>query len=241
MTGNLERKKLGIQLEPPALLLLYAEGGLHKKRVMPIRDLSREADCHQLAIRMAARHQAHLGPLNIIRIEKMIRIVQEHLRGVAVSESLIKLRDEFCINPAEDLNKLSDRELRRRKAIMDLSFQKNRLDRDHPDFVYDKEINFIGPKKATDWDSSESQQNSGESTPVNSPIRQPKPLLPADRKGLFGLEEEDEVQQQPPVQPAGGTSTPTTSSKQQQYKEEEEGERSLSCGEPVGDTDSDFW
>ena len=74
-------------------------------------------------------------------------IVQEHLRGVSVSESLVILQQEFQINPAEDLNKLSDKELKHRKAIMDLSFEKNRLDRDHPYFVYDKEVEFSGKRK----------------------------------------------------------------------------------------------
>jgi hypothetical protein len=61
-----------------------------------------------------------------------------------VSAALAKLNQEFRINPAEDLNKLSDKELRHRKAIMDLSFEKNRLDKDHPDFVYDKQVDFAG-------------------------------------------------------------------------------------------------
>jgi centrosomal protein CEP19 len=66
------------------------------------------------------------------------------MRGVPVPESLAKLHHEFQIDPAEDLNKLSDKELKHRKAIMDLSFEKNRLDRDHPDFVYDKQVDFTG-------------------------------------------------------------------------------------------------
>jgi hypothetical protein len=37
MERKLERKKLGVQLDPPALLLLYAEAGTNKKRIMPIR------------------------------------------------------------------------------------------------------------------------------------------------------------------------------------------------------------
>jgi hypothetical protein len=67
---------------------------------------------------------------------------------VPVSESLVKLQNEFQIDPVEDLNKLSDKELKHRKAIMDLSFEKNRLDRDHPDFVYDKQVDFTGE---LDW------------------------------------------------------------------------------------------
>ena len=63
---------------------------------------------------------------------------------MSVSASLEKLRQDFQINPAEDLNKLSDKELKHRKAIMDLSFEKNRLDQNHPDFVYDKQVDFTG-------------------------------------------------------------------------------------------------
>ncbi len=36
------------------------------------------------------------------------------------------------------LLRLNDKELKRRKAIMDLNFKKNNIDKDHPDFVYDK-------------------------------------------------------------------------------------------------------
>ncbi len=67
-----------------------------------------------------------------------------------MSAALAKLKQEFRINPAEDLNKLSDKELRHRKAIMDLSFEKNRLDKDHPDFVYDKQVDFSG-KLRSNW------------------------------------------------------------------------------------------
>lgn len=244
----MQRKKLGVQLEPPALLLLYKESGLNKKRTMPIRELNPDSDCLQLANRLAARHQAHIGPINIVRLEKMIRIAQEHLRGVSVSASLANLRHEFEINPAEDLNKLSDRELAHRKAIMDLSFQKNRLERDHPDFVYDKQVDFAGTKKATDWDSSDSQNNSEESTPVNSPIRASQPLLSAARKGLFGLDEADQVEEQDNTSAtvlagqAGSSSTAPAPQLCRQEDEANKSDRSVSCGEPGGgDTDSDFW
>ena len=64
-----------------------------------------------------------------------------------------------------------------------------------------------------------------------------QPLLPAARKGLFGLEEEADVVA-PPADPqpvgsgiSGGPCPP----------EEAKSEPSVSCGEPGGDTDSDFW
>ena len=62
-------------------------------------------------------------------------------------------------------------------------------------------------------------------------------MLPAARKGLFGLEEEADVVA-PPADPqpvgsgiSGGPCPP----------EEAKSEPSVSCGEPGGDTDSDFW
>ncbi len=46
----------------------------------------------------------------------------------------------FSINFDEDMNKLSDRELKRRKELMDLNFERNRVKVGDPDFVYDKQV-----------------------------------------------------------------------------------------------------
>ena len=40
---------------------------------------------------------------------------------------------------------------------MDLNFKKNNIDKDHPDFVYDKEVDFSGEKKTSGWDSETSE------------------------------------------------------------------------------------
>ena len=40
---------------------------------------------------------------------------------------------------------------------MDLNFKKNNIDKDHPDFVYDKEVDFSGEKKTSGWDSESSE------------------------------------------------------------------------------------
>ena len=62
------------------------------------------------------------------------------MKGKSVSEALQAIKMEFSINPEEDMNKLSDRELKRRKELMDFNFQKNQVKAGDPDFVYDKQV-----------------------------------------------------------------------------------------------------
>ena len=51
-----------------------------------------------------------------------------------------KTDSEFTVDPAEDMNALSDRDLKRRKELMDLAFEKNRVKVGDPQFVYDKQV-----------------------------------------------------------------------------------------------------
>ena len=69
---------------------------------------------------------------------------------------------ELQIDPDQDLNKLGDKDLKRQKQIMDLTFDKNSIGKDHPDFIYDKQVQFqpsSGIK--TDWDDDSSEERSG--------------------------------------------------------------------------------
>jgi len=161
---GLQPKKLGILFSPPTLILLYKTQSNCKKLSMPIRELSVTSDCSVLASRLQARHKKQLSSVNIIAIEKMIRLIQEVIKGHDKSAALEIVSKEYLLNPDEDLNRLNDKELKRRKAIMDLNFKKNNIDKDHPDFVYDKEVDFSGEKKTSGWDS-ETSDDEGDSTP----------------------------------------------------------------------------
>ena len=55
----------------------------------------------------------------------------------------------------EDLNKLDDYELDKRKAAMDEDFEKNRLRPGDADYVYDKEVEFNGGKIESGWDDED--------------------------------------------------------------------------------------
>lgn len=55
----------------------------------------------------------------------------------------------------EDLNKLDDYELDKRKADMDKDFEKNRLRPGDDGFVYDKEVDFTAGKMESGWDDED--------------------------------------------------------------------------------------
>ena len=58
-------------------------------------------------------------------------------------------------NEEEDLNKLDDYELDKRKADMDKEFEKNRVRPGDEDFVYDKEVDFDAGKIESGWDEDD--------------------------------------------------------------------------------------
>lgn len=55
----------------------------------------------------------------------------------------------------EDLNKLDNYELDKRKAAMDEDFEKNRLRPGDADYVYDKEVEFNEGKIESGWDDED--------------------------------------------------------------------------------------
>ena len=80
-------------------------------------------------------------------------IIQDKMNGLSLDASLIKNKDMDTINPEEDLNKIDEDALKRKKAIMDEAFEKNRKKLGDPDFEYDVEVDFEGAIESCDWDS----------------------------------------------------------------------------------------
>ena len=138
---SIELLKLGVRFSPPTLVLLYKnEKARTRQRSMPIRDLTKESDCYNLAARLKKRHEKYIGSLQTVRIEKFLRLLQETMRGRTLDEALKAIDVEFRIDFSEDMNRLSDRDLQRRKELMDINFEKNRVKVGDPDFVYDKQV-----------------------------------------------------------------------------------------------------
>ena len=141
--------RMGVKFKPPTLVIQYANGDgdgsgrQFRKRSMPIRGLSKLSDSYDEAEKLKKRHEKHLGGVPTVRVEKFLRLLQETMKGRTVAEALDAIKMDFSINFDEDMNKLGDRELKRRKELMDLNFDKNRVKVGDPDFVYDKQVLLI--------------------------------------------------------------------------------------------------
>ncbi len=107
---------------------------------MPIRGLNKTSDCYADAEKLKKRHEKFLGGIATVRLEKLLRLLQETMKGVSVEKALEVINKDFSIDFDEDMNKLSDRDLKRRKELMDVNFNKNRVRVGDPEFVYDKQV-----------------------------------------------------------------------------------------------------
>lgn len=71
------------------------------------------------------------------------------MNGLSLEQSLAS----FQLDPTQDLNKLDDDELARKKGKMDELFEKNRKKKHDPDFVYDVDVEFsANNQEKCSWD-----------------------------------------------------------------------------------------
>lgn len=71
------------------------------------------------------------------------------MKGLSLEQSLAS----FQLDPTQDLNKLDDDELARKKGKMDELFEKNRKKKDDPEFVYDVDVEFsANNQEKCSWD-----------------------------------------------------------------------------------------
>uniref|UniRef100_A0A8D0L9R7 Centrosomal protein of 19 kDa n=1 Tax=Sphenodon punctatus TaxID=8508 RepID=A0A8D0L9R7_SPHPU len=139
-------KKCGIQFQPPSIILIYEDKASTRvrQRIMPIRNFSKFSDCSRAAeeLKNNPRHKAYLTRVSLQQLQKLYSLLRGHLRGQSLVQSLEKIQQEETVNPEEDLNKLDDKELARKKSIMDELFEKNRKKKNDPDFIYNVEVAF---------------------------------------------------------------------------------------------------
>lgn len=95
------------------------------------------------------RHRDYLEGVSQTQLEKLHIILRDHLQGLSLEHSLAS----FQVDPDEDLNKLDDEKLARKKDKMNELFEKNRTRRDDANFVYDLEIDFSkATQEKCSWD-----------------------------------------------------------------------------------------
>ncbi|CAB3376865.1 Hypothetical predicted protein [Cloeon dipterum] len=153
MTGIYKAKKCGVQFNPPCVILIYEDtlSCKFRRRSMPARNFDSLSDVEAAAKLIKERHKRYLEPISQVVIEKMLRLIQENMKGVDLESSLQKVEREYEVNPEEDLNKLKTDELERKKAIMDVAFNKRKVRPGDPNFEYDKRVDFA-PDKPSEWD-----------------------------------------------------------------------------------------
>ncbi|XP_066941723.1 centrosomal protein of 19 kDa-like isoform X2 [Macrobrachium rosenbergii] len=147
--------KLGVLTQPPALTLVYRNNnGKERQRTMPIRFLNKFGSVNTVVTELKKRHNKHLEKVSEIKVEKMLRILQEVQKGQTIDEAVAVVTKEYDVDPDEDLNKVSEEELAKKKKIMENSFEKNQVKPGDPDYEYDKQIDFASDNKAeAGWDS----------------------------------------------------------------------------------------
>ncbi|XP_077344724.1 centrosomal protein of 19 kDa [Lithobates pipiens] len=152
-------RKCGIRFEPPAIVLVYEKTeGKTRQRIMPIRNFSKFSDCSRAAeqLKNNPRHKQYLEQVSLKQLERLYKLLRGHLKEETLEASLDWIRKEESIDPDEDLNKLDDKELAKRKNLMDELFEKNRKKKDDPDFEYNVEVDFNqgGVVESCGWDDN---------------------------------------------------------------------------------------
>uniref|UniRef100_A0A3Q1G5M5 Centrosomal protein of 19 kDa n=1 Tax=Acanthochromis polyacanthus TaxID=80966 RepID=A0A3Q1G5M5_9TELE len=148
-----EAKRCGVQFKPPSIVVIYEDMETKKvrKRIIPVRNFSQYSDYSVAAERLKnhPRHRDYLETVSQKQLEKLHIILRDHMQGFTLEHSLTSFR----LDPEENLNKLDDEKLARKKGQMDELFEKNRRHKDDPDFVYDLEVDFTKntPEKCS-WD-----------------------------------------------------------------------------------------
>uniref|UniRef100_G3TPU1 Centrosomal protein of 19 kDa n=1 Tax=Loxodonta africana TaxID=9785 RepID=G3TPU1_LOXAF len=157
-------KKCGIRFKPPAIILIY-EGevkGKSRQRIMPVRNFSKFSGLQQRAeqLKNNPRHKSYLEQVSLRQLEKLFTFLRGYLQGQSLAEMMEQVQRERTIDPEEDLNKLDDKELAKRKSVMDELFEKNQKKKDDPDFVYDVEVEFPQDEQlqSCGWDTESADE-----------------------------------------------------------------------------------
>ncbi|XP_022098708.1 centrosomal protein of 19 kDa-like [Acanthaster planci] len=152
-------KKCAIRVNPPTLVLTYTDKatGKDRQRSMPLRNFTKRSGVERFVkeLKSNPRHKKYLENVSALQMEKLLRIIKERLSGLSMEESLVKVEKELAVDPEEDLNKVDDDTLKKKKSIMDETFEKNRKKPGEDGFKYDVDVDFGGGIESSGWDSGD--------------------------------------------------------------------------------------
>ena len=156
-SNNITLRKCGVRFDPPAVIITYtASNNKVHRRTMPLRKFNKHTGVARTAkeLKDNPRHKKYLNGVALPQLEKLITVIHDKLNGLSLEASLEKNKKMGTIDPEEDLNKVDEKTLNQKKALMDQSFEKHSKKPGDPDFQYDVEIDFAGGAiESCEWDS----------------------------------------------------------------------------------------
>ena len=160
MANNIEIHQCGIKFDPPAIVITYTECDTkkHRRRTMPLRDFTKTSNVEKAAeeLRTSPRHKKYVSHITLAQLERLITIIKDKLNGLSLTESVERNNKMDAIDPEEDLNRVDEETLKRKKAVMENTFEKHQVKPTDPDFKYDVEVEFeTNHVIESGWDSDE--------------------------------------------------------------------------------------
>ena len=160
MANNIDIHQCGIKFDPPAIVITYTECDTkkHRRRTMPLRDFTKTSNVEKAAeeLRKSPRHKKYVSHITLAQLERLITIIKDKLNGLSLTESVERNNKMDAIDPEEDLNRVDEETLKRKKAVMENTFEKHQVKPTDPDFKYDVEVEFeTNHVIESGWDSDE--------------------------------------------------------------------------------------
>jgi len=111
LLGGKEEVKLlkcGVRFSPPAVVVTYSVSGKTRRRIMPLRNFSKNSVVQRVAaeLRQNSRHKRYLEGMPVPQLEKLVLMLHDELNGTSREEVISRARSLDHIDPNEDLNKV---------------------------------------------------------------------------------------------------------------------------------------
>ena len=129
---------------------------------MPLRNFSKNTSIDRTIedLKSNTRHFKYIKLFAPVQLHRLLTIIKDKISGLSLEASVARNNAMDTINPEENLNKVDDETLKRKKLTMDNSFEKHRKLPGDPDFEYNVEVEFEeaeeGEVETAGWDSGDS-------------------------------------------------------------------------------------
>lgn len=152
--------RCGVKFDPPAIMVVYNDKKTkkHRQRTMPLRDFTKDTsvDTAMQDLLSHSRHGKYVSLIPKPQFVRLVTIIRDKLNGMSLEASLARNDAMDKIDPEENLNTVDEETLKRKKAVMDQTFEKHRVKPGDPNFRYDVEVDFDAQEKIeSGWDSDE--------------------------------------------------------------------------------------